>query len=55
MVLSFGGYNVGDLFLHYGAHRIVAIQQGYEYDNFGQPHVIVQVESGKTYWARPLI
>lgn len=53
--LSFGGYNVGDIYLHYGCHRISAIQEGYVYDRFGQAHVILQVEGGKTYWARPLV
>ena len=53
MALCKAGYSIGDTFFWYGnVLKIQQIDDEIHYDNFGQPHIIVLANNGRTYWLR---
>lgn len=53
LALTKAGYSVGDTIFWYGSVlKIQQIDDEIHYDNFGQPHIVVLANNGKTYWLR---
>ena len=53
MWLSKAGWSVGQHFFWYGKSLVISqIDEEINYDSFGQPHVVVLADDGKTYWLR---